>query len=329
MGWKISAIFFLLAISALFSSSETALFSLSRSEVARFKASKTRMSKHVIEALSSPRRLLVSIMLGNEVINVGIAILVASLIYELLFGMAWQIKLIFSIAVATPVLVVFGEVIPKNVGIRYSSQLAPVSALLIRVFAAVLSPFQFVLMKLTDVAIRMFGGDPESVRSMIMEEEFKRMVDMGADEGALAEAESELIHHILDLADRKVEDIMTPKEGVFSVALDDNVDSVMGQIRRNQFSRIPVYEANPEDVVGILHTRDLFSVMRRRDVELVRDIENIIRPAYFAKSTSTIEEVLRDFQRLKVHIAVVVDVNRVPVGIVTMEDVFGAIFQGT
>ncbi len=321
-------IFILLALSAVFSCSETALFSLSRSEVAKFKASKSKFAKNIIEALSRPRQLLVSILLGNELINVSIAIMMTGIMYELLDDVSWQAKILASVLVSTPLIVVLGEVIPKNIGIRFASSLAPICALFIRSTAYFLSPIRKVILKLADSAVKIFGGRPEEIRSMIVEEEFRQMVELGLDEGNIAEGESELIHHVFDMADVTVEQIMTPKEGIFAIALNSDIESAMREIRTTKFSRIPVYDTGPDDIVGILHVRDLFSVMRRRKVAKVRDVENIIRPAYFAPLREKIEQILKDFQKMKVHMAIIIDEKRKPAGVVTMEDIFGALFEG-
>jgi putative hemolysin len=176
--------------------------------------------------------------------------------------------------------------------------------------------------------VALTGGDPNDIRSMIIEEEFRQMVDLGCDEGSLDEAEGELIHGILDMPDRTAESVMTPKEAILSVSLKDGMTEAMNKIRATQFSRVPVYENDPDDIVGILHMRDLFSVMRRRPVKGVRDVENIIRPAVFLPLDTTLEQVLKEFQRLKVHMAIVTDARHKPAGIVTMEDIFAALFEG-
>lgn len=320
-------IFILLVLSALFSCSETAMFSLSRSQVAKFKSSKWFLSKNVINTLSNPRQLLVSILLGNELVNVAIAILIAGLVYEMCEGVAWQTKILISVVVSTPIIVIIGEVIPKNIGIRFAPFLAPACAVFIRAFSYILAPVRILLLKLTDKTIKMFGGNPENVRSMIMEEEFRQMVDMGYDEGFIFESEGDLIHNVLDLADKTVEEVMTPQEGIFAISLDADISSVMAQVRATQFSRIPVYDNNQDDIVGILHLRDLFAVIRHRKIKKLRDIENIIRPAHFAQRKTTLENILHDFQKLKSHMTIIIDEQHKPIGIVTMEDIFGALFE--
>lgn len=328
MSGRITFIFILLLLSAFFSCSETSLFSMSRSEVAKFKSSNNRLAKIVLNALSNPRQLLVSILLGNEIVNVAIAILIAGFIYDLLSELAWQTKVVISVAVSTPLIVVVGEVIPKNIGIRFASNLATTCAVFISAFSKIMAPLRALLLKLADWFISLFGGKPKYVRSMIMEEEFRSMVDLGCDEGSIGEAEGELIHNVFDLADKTVGSVMTPKEGMFALSLNEEITAAMSQIRTTQFSRIPVYDADTDDIVGILHIRDLFSIIRRRKVHKVRDVENIIRPAYFAPVSTSLEQILKEFQRLKMQMAIVVDKNRKPVGIVTMEDIFNALFEG-
>jgi putative hemolysin len=321
-------IILLLALSASFSGSETSLFSLSRSEVAKFRAMNNVFARNVTQVLSHPRKLLVSILLGNELVNVAIAILVAGLVYDAFFYISWQVKLLLSVAVSTPLIVIIGEVIPKNIGIRYASFLAQPCAFYIKWFSWVLAPLRWLLLKMADGVIKLAGGSPKNVRSMIMEEEFRQLVELGCSEGSIGEAEGELIHSLLDMADKKAEDVMTPREAIFAVSLNEELDTAMAGIRTSHFARIPVYDTDPDDIVGILHVRDMFAILRRRKIKRIRDIEQIIRPAYFMQGRSTLEQVLRDFQRLKVHMGIVIDDSRRPVGIITMEDMFSALFEG-
>lgn len=325
---RIIAIAFLLMLSASFSGSETALFSLSRSEFARFKSSGSRFAKHLIDALAQPRRLLVSILLGNEVVNVAISIVVAGLIYDLMPYSSWQAKMLVSVLVSTPLIVVIGEVIPKNVGIRYASFFALPSAVYIKWFSWFLSPLRRLLLKLADKFIILFGGKPDDVRSMIMEEEFRQMVELGCSEGYIEESESELIHSLLDMADKKAEEVMTPKEALFTVSLKDDITSVLSAIKTGRFARIPICDSGPDDIVGVMHVRDLFAVLSKRNIQSMGDVEDIIRPAYFVPAEFTIEQVLGDFQRMKVHMGIVVDVTKRPIGVITMEDIFQALFEG-
>jgi len=325
---RLGLIIFLLAVSGSFSGSETALFSLSRSELARFKSMQNRWGKAVIDALSEPRKLLVSIMLGNEVVNVGMSVVIASLTYSLFPDLSWQAKMIVSIAITTPILVVLGEVIPKNLGVRFASFIAIPGALFVTTFSAALAPLRMILLKLTDWFIMLFGGKPDDVRSMILEEEFRQMVELGCSEGTLEEGEGELIQSVFDMADKTVEEIMTPKEGMMSVSIKDDVKSAISRVKMTRFSRIPVYDADPDDIVGILHVRDMFALLRRHKVIKIAEMEDVIRPALFISQNTTIENLLRDFQARKIHMGIVVDGARKPVGVVTMDDIFGALFRG-
>jgi len=327
MAEQILLITFLLILSGSFSGSETALFSLTRSEVAAFKRSGTVLAKSVLDALSHPRRLLLSILIGNELVNVAISILIAGLVYDMVPDMLWQLKVLLAVVVSTPLVVVIGEVIPKNVGIRFASFFAVPCAIYIKWFSWLMSPIRRMLLKLADKFIILFGGKPNDVRSMIMEEEFRQMVELGCSEGNLEEAEGELIHSLLDMADKKAEEVMTPREALLAVSLNEDIDSAISLVRTSRFARIPVYDSDPDDIVGILHVRELFSVLRKRRIKKIRDVEDIIRSAYFISAEETLEQVLKDFQKLKMHMGIVVDKAKRPIGVLTMEDVFSTLFE--
>lgn len=327
MAFNIILICVLLACSALFSCSETTLFSLSRSQLKRFKGSKSPFARYVIAALSRPREVLVGILLGNELVNVAIAILVAATVYDLMVDFPWQTAVLTAVVVSTPLIVILGEVLPKNIGVRFAAQLAPILVVPLRLFTTITKPAQTILLWLANHAITLFKGDPRQVRSLIMEEEFRQIVDLSLEEGAIHRAEGELIHRMFDMADTAIDTIMTPKERIFSLPLDAGIDDAMEQIRVTQFSRIPVYLGDPDDIVGILYIRDLFPALRNQRIKKLRDLEEIVRPAYFVPHHTTVETMLSEFKKTKIHIAIVVDKAKMPIGIVTMDDIFGAILE--
>lgn len=319
-------IFVLLLLSAFFSCSETAFFSLTRSELNELKNSKRSYARQVIKLLQRPRESLITILMGNELVNVAFAIAVATLIYDVSGDVGWKTSTLISIMIATPAILVFGEVIPKNIAVRHASVLAPILVGPIRLFSKLVFPFRFLITKFADQIVLLFGGDPGQVRSMIMEEEFRQIVDLGYKEGVLEEGESELIHRVFELGNKNVADIMTPSGEIFRLSIDDNLEKIIREIRETQYNRVPIYHSNPDDIVGILHTREVFRLYRDRQRGRMPNLEEIIRPVHFVKGTDSIENVLSDFQKLKTHIAMVMDGENKLIGLVTMDDIFRLLF---
>ncbi|MBI2345594.1 MAG: HlyC/CorC family transporter [Deltaproteobacteria bacterium] len=315
---------FLLSFSAFVSCAETALFSLSRVELHRLKRAADWPSRRLRALLRHPREILVTILIGNEVSNVAISVVAADFVHTVIPS-AWEATLI-AVALVAPLILVFGEILPKNLAVHTASQIAPMLALPLELFTFITRPVRAILTRLADGAVRLFGGDPSQVRAMIVEEEFRHMVEMGQQAGVLSTSEGDLIHRVFDFGDISVEEVMTPASRMFRLALRQSTEHLLEQVRSAQYSRIPVYADQPDDIVGVLYARDLFSLHAQRLRGLTREVEEIVRPILFVPRTARLEEVLREFQQKKIHLAVVVDAKRKPVGVATMDDILRALF---
>lgn len=316
----------LLFLSALFSCSETAFFSLTRTQLHDLKRLNTRSSRRAIALLQKPRETLITILMGNEIVNVALAITIASTVYDICGDISWKSSTLISILIATPVILVFGEVVPKNIAVRFAKRLTGVLALPISTFYKIFFPVRFLLTRFADQIVKLFGGDPSLVKTMIMEEEFRELVDLGFKEGALEEGESELIHRLFELGNKSVSEIMTPAGEIFKLSLEQPIEKLIQEVRTTQYNRVPVYRSNPEDIVGTLHSRDLFRLHRARQRGHVQEIEAIIRPIHFVPGSSSIEKLLDEFQKLKIHVAMVLNKKRRIEGLVTMDDIFKVLF---
>lgn len=323
---KIIVLFILLLLSALFSCSETAFFSLTRTELHSLNSSKKSFAKKIINLLKRPRNTLITILLGNELVNVAFAIVVASVVYDLLGSVSWKVSTIVSICISVPMILIFGEILPKNIAVRHARILAPVLAYPIRFFFQFVFPVRVLLTKFADKMVVLFGGDPGQVGSMIMEEEFRQIVDLGYKEGVLEEGELELIHRIFELGNRTVSEIMTPVGKITQLSLERSVDEIVGEIRKAQFSRVPVYRSDPDNIIGVLHSRDVFRLYRSRQQGRMQELDEIVRPIHTVRKKTAIEDLLSEFQKLKVHLAIVLDDSRSVVGLVTMDDIFRLLF---
>lgn len=309
----------LLVCSAFFSCSETAFFSLSRVDLRRLREGTGAGARRLVQLLRAPRETLIGILLGNELANNAIAVFAAQAM-SLLIVDAWM-AILLSIVLVTPVVLLFGEVIPKNLAVGYASRISPGLAVPMAGFLWITTPIRRVLTLIADSGVRLFGGDPKQVRAMIMEEEFRHLVDLGEKVGALSESERSLIHGVFTFSDMMVEDMMTPASKIFRVPLSWEYDKILEEVRAAHFSRIPVYQENPNDIIGILYARDLVALQARKDRGLAYALEEIVRPVIFVKPDTRVEEVLEEFQRKTVHMALVVDARHRTVGLVTMDDV--------
>lgn len=315
----------LLACSAFFSASETALFSLSGVQLHRFRQARAASAAKLVESLRQPRKMLVTILLGNELVNVSISIVGAAIISRLLpLGIEGQA--VAAVAIMTPLILVCGEIVPKNVAIRYAALIAPIVVWPLSLFHRLVRPLRAVLTRIADRVILLTGGRPERAEPMIMEEEFRRLVDLGRKGGAIAPEEREIIHNVFEFTDKVVADIMTPAERVFSLSIDLPDDRVIEEIRSVQYSRVPFTEGTRNRVVGILHVRDLFAMHRRRLAGEELDLRDLLHPPLFISPSTPLEQLLQEFQRTQMHMAVVRGGDGKVKGVVTMGDVLEELF---
>jgi putative hemolysin len=184
---------------------------------------------------------------------------------------------------------------------------------------------RFVLTKIADGFVRMLGGRPEQAEPMIVEEEFRRLVDLGKREGVIVEEEREMIHKVFDFTDKVVSNIMTPGGQLFLLPVDMTYERILAEIKETLFSRIPMFEGKEENIVGILHVRDLFAFDRKRRSGSGQDIRSILREPLFVTPGKRLEDLLLDFQQSGNHMALVRDDHKL-VGVVTMDNVLEELF---
>ena len=318
---KIILIFILLCFSAFFSGSETALFSLG--SVKRFKLKESKYPKAVLvdKLLGDPRRLLIFILVGNECINISASALAASLCISLVgFQGKW-----IAIAVMTPLILLFGEVLPKTIAVSHSEKFSFFVARPIDIFARIISPLRWTLRRIVDALTALFRTREEIYENIFYERELKDLVDVGHKEGVLEEEERELIHNILKFNDTLVLSIMTPHATMFTLPHDMTIEKAIKQVTKHHFSRIPVYEHNKSTIIGILNAKDLLAINFRLDRDTT-SIESILRPPHFVVQDRRIHVVLKEFQGEKIHLALVVNKANKVIGLVTIEDVLEELF---
>lgn len=320
------AIFILLIVcSAFFSGSETALFSLTEVKLRSDARLHVRTRDRLLGFLQAPREMLVTILTGNLFVNIGISIVGAAILNRVI-PLGVKMETLLSVVIITPILLVFGEVVPKNLSLRFARQLAAAVIGPLRLFAKLIHPFVVIFTWIADRIVVLFGGSPQESLPMMREDDFRRLVDLGRKEGVIVEEERELIHNVFDFSDKTISHIMTPAERIFALSTEQSDEEVMLAIKGKQFSRIPFYAADPAKIVGILHVRDLFSFDRRRQQGEEVSLESLLRPPLFVEPETPLEELLREFQRRRAHMALVRDGRGSLVGVVTMHDVLEELF---
>ena len=308
---RLLLIILLLILSAFFSGSEAALFSLNTGQVERLKERGGALGRLITAMLQRPTNLIITFLVGNEVVHVALAVTVTSLAL-LTYGEGGEYV---AIAATMLMLLLFGEVMPKSIAVRYPERVSLLVAWPIQTFAYVIAPLQWGLRKLVDSVM---GERAERPMSLITEEEFKTLVDIGEDEGLIDQDERELLQRVFEFGDQRVSQIMTPRTDIFALDISDPLSVVLPKIKEARFSRIPVYDEAIDQIIGILYAKDLLPYSRHPELEVT--LRDLLHPVFFVPESKRIDELLREFQRNKVHVAIVVDEYGGVSGLVTMED---------
>lgn len=313
---------FLFLASAFFSATETALFALRRVDIHRWKEEGNRRVAMIERMLSRPGRLLATIFVGNEIVNVSISAILTALLVPLLpRGYGEGVALL----AATLGILIVGDVTPKCLVWPRARGFSLFAAMPLAAFARLAAPVRFVLEQVAAGVLFLLGArGGREAREMISEAEFRALVDVGGESGTLDPGETELIHNIFEMTDRRAAEVMTPLPDVFMVPRDLPYDELVARYRVFRRSRIPVYEGDRRNIVGILHLKDLLRPAGPGAAAAAW--QRLVRPANFVPSAKKLPLLLREFQRRKVHFAVVVDEFGEPAGIITLEDVLEELF---
>ncbi len=300
---------------AFFSATETSLFTLSPLDRLRLRE-KSRVRGERVEALLvRPRRLLVTVLMGVETVNILASILATSLALSLWGpGGKW-----LAMGLIAPAFLFVGELIPKSLALIHASRLAPWLALLVKPAILVFSPFRLVLMQISRGLLATLGFRPDLQVPALHQEDFVRMVEESHLRGLIAEMERDFIQNLLSFGELRVGQIMVPRPDIFSLPLEMPCLEMIQAIKRFRFSRVPIYRDNPDDVLGILHAKDILEVgAEGLCVDGLQ--ENILRPAYYVPENKKAFDLLTELQAQHLRLALVVDEYGSLVGLVSVED---------
>ncbi len=224
---------------------------------------------------------------------------------------------VVTVAVVSVLAIVLGVFLPRAIVSRHPSGTLASLAWPIRITSAILAPVVVLLFGLTRVLARPFGASPEAA-ALVTAEELRALVETGEEQGVIEEEERELMHSIFEFGEKVVHEVMVPRTDIVAVDVDTPLREVMELVMRTGHSRIPVYERNPDDVVGILYMKDVFREIAKGRLDT--PLRDLLRRAQFVPETKKVAELLREMQQQKVHLAIVVDEYGGTSGLVTIED---------
>jgi len=270
-----------------------------------------------------------TILTGNEFTNSSIAMVSATVAYDLIAlyrSPSWWMVTLLTTLLATPMVFLFGEVLPKTFAVRNPETYGRLVARPLALFAKIISPFRHVFQAVADLAASPFVAPDGGGRDALVEEEFRTLVDVSEQEGVLDSRERLLIHRIFEFGDTPVSSIMTPRTDLFCLSYSLPLGEIIKVVQNSHYSRIPIYRNRVDNIVGILYAKDLMRFLDDASPPAHLGLQQILRQPYFVPGGMKADTLFREFQSRRQHLAVVVDEYGGVEGVVTMDDLLEEVF---
>lgn len=298
-------------LSAFFSSIETAFSTVSTVRLKHSAERGNKKAQNALKIVENYDKAITSILIGNNIVNIGCSS-VATVLCINLFGDAGAA---ISTGAVTLLVLTFGEIIPKCIAKEKPEALCLATAKTLLILMTVLTPLVIFFVSLKTVALKLFNKG--TAQPSVTEDELKVLIGTSQQEGVLEQQERELVQSALDFDEKTVQDILTPRVDITAININEKNDVIKQIILKERYSRIPVYKDGIDNIVGILYSRDYLEALLNTSKP---DIKKLMKPAFFVYKTKILSEVLTEFKKEKLHIAVVTDDYGGTLGIVTMED---------
>lgn len=306
----------LLIGSGFFSASETALMSLSKIRMRHMKDEGVKGAKLVSTLIEEPNKLLSSILVGNNVVNIAATSLSTSLFMTLLNDSAGAVPL--ATAVMTVLVLIFGEITPKTIAANNSEKVALLVSKPIKVVIFIVAPIVWVFNIITGVIFKLFGIKDKGSQPYITEEELKTMVNVSHEEGVLEIEERQIINNVFQFGDMQAKKAMVQRLDMIAINSEDGYEEIIEMFKHEKLSRLPVYEDSIDNIIGILNIKDVIFLDDDEIKEF--DVNNYIREPFFTYEFKKITQLLEEMKIEKSQMAIVVDEYGGTSGLITIED---------
>ena len=313
--WEYLAVGLCLALSAYFSACETALTSLGDARARHMLEEKVGRGSAIRLWVERPTRILTAILVGNNLVNVTASALATHIASILIPSTAVPV----AIGITTLLLLVFGEVVPKSLARASAARFAASATHLLTAFYFVAYPLVWTLYQITRGVAALTGGSLKRSGPTVTEAEIEHLVRIGQEEGEIEKGEKEMITAVLEFGDTTVKEAMIPRTEVVGIEVGVGFEDLRREVVECGHSRIPVFRENLASITGVLYVKDLLRPGAAGGRGF--DLASILRPAYFVPETKKIDDLLKEFQKGRVHLAIVVDEYGGTSGIITMEDI--------
>jgi len=323
---------FLVLVNAFFAGSEIALISLNKNKIHAQMEEGNKKAKILYKLIEIPTRLLSMIQVGvtlsgflnsalaSDVFADNLVTLMSDLGLSISISTMRSISMVVITLLLTIVTLIFGELVPKRIAMNSPEKFSSAVAYPVYIIYRIVLPLVHVLSFLTNCVLRLFGIDPEKNDNQVTEEEIRFMVATSSEEGEIDNSEKEMIDNIFEFNDTVVEDVMTHRVDVEALDISTSYEEILKYFESAKYTRIPIYEKTLDDVIGILHAKDVLSCISRMKSIDEFSLKDIIRKPLFVPDSKMIDQLFYELKASKTHIAIVIDEYGGTAGIVTMED---------
>jgi putative hemolysin len=320
----------LIAVNAFFAASEIAVISVNPNKLKKVTGKGQKKVETLLRFIERPGKFLATIQIGITLAGflasasasesfsdiLSRKLLSAGLTISNAFADAVSVVLVVSLL--TFITLVLGELVPKRLALQKSEAISMMAAKPLALLSIVASPIIGLLTGSTNLIVRLLGGNPDDATEKITEEEIRLMVDEGEEKGAIREDERDMIENIFEFDDTPISKVMTYRTGIVAIATSATLEEVLYTVENEGYTRIPVYSGSLDNIIGILHVKDLIPVIKKPENKF--SLNDILRPAYFVPESMTTDRLFMKLKEKKNHIAIVVDEYGGTAGLVTMED---------
>ena len=310
---NIIVLFILVLLSGFFSSAETAIISVNKIRIRSMVEEDVKNAALVAKIIEDSRKFISTVLIGNNVVNISASALATTFVSSL-FG---NVYIGIGTGILTMIILVFGEVLPKTIASIHSEELslayAPVLLFLMKIF----TPLVFLLNIISGGILKIFGVDPDKITSGITENELLTYVEVSHEEGIIENEEKEMITNVVGFGDSLVKDVMVPRVDMYTISDDINYDELLFAFEKDKYSRLPVYQENVDNIIGIVYLKDV-AFYKGDKTEF--KIESILRPANFTYEFKKTSELLIEMRNSSLSMCIVLDEYGAAVGLITLED---------
>lgn len=326
---QIIVLIILILLNAYFAATEIAFISLNDARIEKEAKEGNKKAKSILKMLKSPSKFLATIQIGitlagflssafaSDAFADKLAPILNNLMPVLSLS-AWRgISIILITIILSFFTLVFGELVPKRLAMKYYEKISYATIGVIRGISILTAPFVKLLTFSTNIVSKIFGVS-ESEEEVVTEEEIKMMIDEGEEKGTIEKGEKLLLNNVFEFNDIIVSEIMTPRTEMYAIDINDDIKEILDKVDEFKYSRVPVYEESIDDIKGILFVKDLLKPLK--DNKKI-DIRKLIREPYFVPESKDIDELFTEMQQNKVQLAIVIDEYGGTAGLITMEDI--------